>query len=61
MPYVVTDQCVLCGVCVAGCPVGAITEGETQSEIDESICIECGTCKENCAFEAIVFDESENG
>jgi Fe-S-cluster-containing hydrogenase component 2 len=45
---------------VAGCPVEAITEGETQSEIDPSICIECGACKENCAFEAIIFEEGEN-
>jgi ferredoxin len=60
MPYVVTDECVLCGACIAGCDVGAITEGETQSYIDVNICIECGTCACNCPFEAIVFvDETE--
>jgi uncharacterized Fe-S center protein len=59
MPYVVTDKCELCGVCVAGCPVTAITETETQSVIDTSICIECGTCFDNCPFEAIIFDEAE--
>ncbi len=61
MPYVVTDRCELCGVCVIGCPVEAITEGETQSEIDPDICIECGTCQENCAFDAIIFVEDEEG
>lgn len=61
MPYVVTDKCELCGVCVIGCPVEAITEGETQSEIDPAICIECGTCQENCAFDAIIFVENGAG
>jgi ferredoxin len=59
MPYVVTDKCEQCGICVAGCPVGAISEGATQSEIDPNVCIECGTCFDNCPFEAIIFVEEE--
>ena len=59
MPYVVTEDCILCGVCVAVCPTGAISEGETKSFIDIEICIECGTCAENCASEAIIFVEEE--
>ena len=60
MPYVVTDQCILCGACVAGCESNAITEGETQSLIDVTICIECGTCQMNCPSDAILFvDEPE--
>ncbi len=57
MPYVVTDECILCGACVAGCEVGAITEGETQTHIDPEICIECGTCERNCVMEAIIYVE----
>jgi len=57
MPYVVTDQCILCGACVSGCEQGAITEGETQSHIDPAMCIECGTCEMNCPSEAIIFVE----
>ena len=57
MPYVVTDQCILCGACVSGCAQGAITEGETQSHIDVALCIECGTCEMNCPSEAIIFVE----
>lgn len=57
MPYVVTDQCIQCGACVAGCETGAITEGDTQSHIDVTICIECGTCQINCPSEAIIFVE----
>ena len=59
MPYVVTDECILCGVCVIGCPSEAITEGETKCFIDVSLCIECGTCAENCVSEAIKFVEEE--
>ena len=53
MPYVVTDECILCGACVAGCESNAITEGETQTHIDINICIVCGTCKLICPSEAI--------
>jgi ferredoxin len=57
MPYVITENCILCGACVAGCESNAITEGDTQSHIDISICIECGTCKLNCPSDAIIFVE----
>lgn len=59
MPYVVTDTCILCGACVSGCEVGAITEAETQSIIDPELCIECGTCARNCPLEAIVYVDEE--
>jgi ferredoxin len=57
MPYIVTSECIACGVCVAGCETGAITEGDTQSHIDVTICIECGNCKLNCPSDAIIFVE----
>jgi ferredoxin len=55
MPYIVTDTCILCGACSAGCPTDAITENETQAQIDDELCIECGTCEGNCLVEAIIF------
>ncbi len=57
MAYVVTDECILCGACVAGCPSNAIEEGETQTYIDLDICIECGTCEMNCPTGAIIWVE----
>jgi ferredoxin len=57
MPYVVNENCILCGACVAGCESNAITEGDTQSHIDVTICIECGTCNINCPSDAIDFIE----
>ena len=60
MPYVVTEECILCGACSAGCESDAITEGETQAHIDVNICVECGTCEMNCPSEAITYmSESE--
>lgn len=60
MPYVVTDECILCGACETGCESDAITEGETQSHINPDICVECGTCERNCPVEAIIYvDEAE--
>ena len=60
MPYVVTDQCILCGACEVGCESNAITEDETQARIDVNLCVECGTCERNCPSDAIIFvEESE--
>ena len=59
MPYIVTDECILCGACVVGCPGDAIEEGETKCQINVELCIECGTCEANCPSAAIIFVEQE--
>ena len=59
MPYFVTDECMLCGACVVGCPSGAIEEGETKSYILVDLCLECGTCEQNCPSGAIIWVELE--
>lgn len=48
MSYIITDECVACGVCVDECPVGAITEHEEKCIIDPELCTECGSCAEAC-------------
>jgi len=60
MPYVVSDDCIQCGACVAGCPSEAIHEGDTKSVIDYELCVECGTCAENCPVGAIAFVEEKD-
>jgi ferredoxin len=60
MPYLITDECILCGACVVGCPSGAIEEGETKSLILVELCIECGTCEMNCPSGAIIWVEPED-
>jgi ferredoxin len=61
MPYVVSSDCILCGACVSGCEVKAISEGETRCQIDPDICIECSVCEANCPSQAIGFVEETAG
>ena len=48
MAHKISDACVSCGACAAECPVEAISEGDTQYVIDESLCIDCGSCVDVC-------------
>ena len=53
MAHVIGDECVSCGSCEAECPVGAISQGDSQYNIDADACISCGTCAGVCPTGAI--------
>lgn len=53
MAYKISDACVKCGACAAGCPVEAISEGDEQFVIDADTCVSCGACADTCPVGAI--------
>ena len=53
MAYVISDECISRGTCEGECPVGAISEGDTQYVIDADACFECGACAAACPTGAI--------
>jgi len=48
MAYKISEECLACGACAAGCPQDCIKEGDGIYEIDPEKCIECGACEEVC-------------
>lgn len=54
MSYVITDECIACGLCQEECPVEAISEGEDKYLINPELCTDCGSCADICPVEAPV-------
>ena len=54
MAYVISDACVSCGACSDTCPMGAISQGDSQYVIDANTCIDCGSCADACPVDAPV-------
>lgn len=48
MAYVISDDCISCGACAAGCTVEAISEGAAHYEINADVCVDCGACAGVC-------------
>lgn len=57
MPYVISDECINCGLCKEQCAVCAVRNGVDKMEIEENECTKCGTCAGTCPAKAIRFRE----
>jgi NADP-reducing hydrogenase subunit HndC len=50
---IIKDSCMGCSLCSRKCPVGAISQGDSQYNIAADTCIDCGTCAGVCPTGAI--------
>ncbi len=58
MTYIITDECIGCGVCEIYCKNGAISVNEAgKYVIDATKCEGCGgTCKEYCPIDSAMVE-----
>ena len=59
MPFIKTEDCVGCRMCLQECPVEAISMVDNKAIIDQEKCVKCGRCMEVCPRDAI-HPNSEN-
>jgi MinD superfamily P-loop ATPase len=52
--YIISTDCMDCGVCEFMCPQGAIFEAKRQFVIRKDLCNGCGDCVPYCPARAIV-------
>lgn len=52
--YVISSDCMSCGVCEFMCPTSAIIQAPNQFIIDKHLCDGCAECVPYCVVRAIV-------
>lgn len=54
-PYLITDTCIGCGVCLGVCPQDCIDDSAVPFVIEQEHCLHCGNCYNDCPVGAIVW------
>ena len=54
MTYMISSDCMNCGVCDFMCPLSAIREAPNQFVVRRQLCNGCGECVPYCPVRAIV-------
>ena len=56
---IVDETCIGCGSCIPFCPMGAISLGPEQAEIDQDACVECNACFRSraCPTDSLIVPE----
>jgi MinD superfamily P-loop ATPase len=54
MAYMITVECIECGVCEIYCKNDAVSQVGKKFVIDLKKCEECGTCKEYCPIDSAI-------
>ena len=57
MAYIISTDCMDCGVCEYMCPEGAIFEAKRQFVIKKDKCNDCAVCVPYCPARAIVHQD----
>lgn len=52
--YLITEECVGCGNCLAVCPQDCIVSSEVPFVIEQKHCLHCGNCKTICPVNAVI-------
>ncbi len=59
MPWIDTNICTGCGLCVQECPACAIIITDESAKINANLCIRCGKCHEVCPQNAAKHDSEK--
>ena len=56
-PFVNTEECKGCGMCVKNCAHDAISVSDRKASIDYDKCVGCGQCVASCLFGAVGYNQ----
>lgn len=59
MPWIKSEDCDGCGVCISKCPVDSISLKNGAAVIDMTNCIHCGVCHTVCPNDAVRHDSEK--